>query len=164
MPARCSPQVRSSGKHPLAAAVGASILLVTGCTGQVSGSPSTVLQTVTATTTVTQTQTVTAVPLVSSPPASGPLLYPSGDELLPGYPVLVSRASLDSRVASWLKSKEVVALAPGVYAAYTSAVPDLGSYLDGPVDGDCAVIRRYFPQAAGSCWSGVQPSAQEPQP
>ena len=94
-----------------------------------------------------------------------PPTYPSGDPIIAGYPALVSVSSLDGRLASWMGrsgTTQAVALAPGVYAAYNAAVPDLTEYLTGPVDGDCAVKKHYFPDAAGACWDGVQPGSGEP--
>ena len=83
-----------------------------------------------------------------------------------GYPMKVSIASLDYRVASWLQDSahegQVVAVAPGVYTAYSPVEPDLNQYLTGPVDGDCTVRTKFFPGAGGSCWNGVQPGSEEP--
>jgi hypothetical protein len=88
--------------------------------------------------------------------------YPSGDPVMAGYPVLVDTASLDPRLSGWIDTEQAVALAPGVYAAYSPAVTDLNDYLDGPVDGDCAMRDKFFPEASGACLSGVTPSPQEP--
>lgn len=92
------------------------------------------------------------------------LVYPSGDPVLPGYPVKVSGASIDYRVVGFSGStdQEFVALAPGVYAPYTPVEPDLTAYLDGPSDGDCTVRAKFFPGTGGSCWSGVRPGSEEP--
>jgi hypothetical protein len=88
------------------------------------------------------------------------LSYPDGSPVLAGYPKLVPLSSIDNRVHNWFTlqpppSDQVVELAPGVFAPYNPAVTDLGKYLDGPVDGDCAVRNQYFPTAGGSCWNGV---------
>ena len=96
------------------------------------------------------------------PDRSEELFYPSGDPVLDGYPVLVDTAQLDSRLASWIDTPQAVAVAPGVYVAYTPAQPDLEAYLQQPNDGDCAVRDLYFPQTAGACWGGVLPGPQEP--
>lgn len=92
------------------------------------------------------------------------LAYPSGDPVLPGYPVKVSGASIDYRVLGYSGSpdQEFVALAPGVYAPYTPVEPDLTAYLDGPSKGDCTVRAKFFPGTGGSCWSGVSPGSEEP--
>lgn len=92
------------------------------------------------------------------------LTYPSGDPVLPGYPVKVSGASIDYRVigVSGNTEQEFVALAPGVYAPYTPIEPDLNAYLDGPNKGDCTVRAKFFPNTGGSCWSGVGPGTEEP--
>lgn len=92
------------------------------------------------------------------------LAYPSGDPVLPGYPVKVSGASIDYRVIGYSGStdQEFVALAPGVYAPYTPVEPDLTAYLDGPSSGDCTVRAKFFPGTGGSCWSGVAPGSEEP--
>lgn len=97
----------------------------------------------------------------TSPPTTVPTLrYPNGEPVLPGFPRLVPLANIDSRVRSWLTtnpppSDQAVELAPGVFANYNPAVPNLASYLRGPVDGDCAVRREYFPTSGGACWNGV---------
>lgn len=92
------------------------------------------------------------------------LAYPSGDPVLPGYPVKVSGASIDYRVIGYSGStdQEFVALAPGVYAPYTPVEPDLTAYLDGPSKGDCTVRAKLFPGTGGTCWSGVAPGSEEP--
>lgn len=92
------------------------------------------------------------------------LAYPSGDPVLPGYPVKVSGASIDYRVIGYSGStdQEFVALAPGVYAPYTPVEPDLTAYLDGPSKGDCTVRAKFFPGTGGTCWSGVAPGSEEP--
>ncbi|WP_029457359.1 hypothetical protein [Dietzia alimentaria] len=96
--------------------------------------------------------------------SSAELTYPSGDPVLPGYPVKVSGASIDYRVIGFSGSaeQEYVALAPGVYAPYTPIEPDLSAYLDGPNQGDCTVRAKFFPNTGGSCWSGVGPGSEEP--
>ena len=98
----------------------------------------------------------------ASASAAAILRYPSGAPVLKGYPVLVDTKRLDYRVASWIKTAKAVALAPGVYAAYNPAAPDLTAYIDGPNDGDCAVRKLYFPESGGACWSGVLAGPQEP--
>lgn len=109
-------------------------------------------------------------PLGNGNPASGSgdlaATYPSGDPVMAGYPLKVSIDSLDRRVASWLQDSayegQVVAVAPGVYTAYSPVEPDLNQYLNGPVDGDCTVRTKFFPGSGGSCWNGVQPGSEEP--
>jgi hypothetical protein len=95
-----------------------------------------------------------------------PAMYPSGDPVFAGYPLIVPVSSIDNRVASWFEGKlidgQVVALAPGVYAPYNPAVPDLGAYLEEGGDGDCVVWHRYFPDSGGVCWDGVQRGSSEP--
>lgn len=95
-------------------------------------------------------------------PTVAALLYPSGDKVLKGYPVLVRSSKLDRRLASWLDTPKAVAVAPGVYAAYNPAVTDLSAYLELPNDGDCAVRHKYFPDTGGACWNGVLPGPDEP--
>lgn len=96
--------------------------------------------------------------------SSAELTYPSGDPVMPGYPVKVSGASIDYRVIgpSGSTEQEFVALAPGVYAPYTPVEPELSAYLDGPNQGDCTVRAKFFPDTGGSCWSGVSPGSEEP--
>lgn len=103
----------------------------------------------------------TADDFPDDPARSVQLYYPSGDPVIEGYPVLVDTAQLDYRVASWIKTDQAVALAPGVYAGYNPAVSDLTKYLDGPADGDCAA-RDAFKFAGGACWNGVPASPAEP--
>lgn len=95
------------------------------------------------------------------PARSVQLYYPSGDPVIDGYPLVVDTTQLDYRLANWIKTPQAVALAPGVYAGYNPAVADLGIYLDGPADGDCAV-RDLYAFAGGACWNGVLPSPAEP--
>ena len=95
-------------------------------------------------------------------PASGAYVMPSGDPVFPGYPLKVSKSSIDDRVANGMTTDEVVALAPGVYAAFNPIVPQLPSYLTGPNSGDCAARNRYFPNTGGSCWDGVMAGSEEP--
>lgn len=90
------------------------------------------------------------------------LQYPSGDPVLKGYPVLVDTKKLDYRIVNWIKTPKSVAVAPGVYADFNPAEPDLAAYLDGPNDGDCAVRNKYFPNTGGACWNGVLAGPQEP--
>ncbi|WP_157096537.1 hypothetical protein [Microbacterium arborescens] len=95
------------------------------------------------------------------PARSEQLRYPSGDPVLDGYPLIVDTEQLDYRLASWIKTPQSVALAPGVYAGYNPAVTDLSVYLDGPADGDCAV-RDLYAFGGGACWNGVLASPAEP--
>jgi hypothetical protein len=76
--------------------------------------------------------------------------------------VLVDTAKLDFKLSDWIATEQAVAVAPGVYVAYSPAVPNLADYLDEPVDGDCVVIDKFFPEAGSTCWNGVVPSPQEP--
>lgn len=88
---------------------------------------------------------------------------PNGEEPFDGYPVVVSIASLDYRVASWMEpATEAVALAPGVYVTYNPAVTDLDRYYDVGAYGDCIMIDTYFPASGGACWDGVLPGPEEP--
>ena len=103
--------------------------------------------------TTTTTTTTTTIPVVR---------MPSGDPVFPGYPLLVPTSSVDSRVANWANSDQLVALAPGVYSEYNPLIPELQAYLDGPNDGDCMMRDRYFPMSGGACWSGVGPGSAEP--
>ncbi|GAA4150019.1 hypothetical protein GCM10023068_28130 [Leifsonia shinshuensis] len=86
----------------------------------------------------------------------------------PGYPVVVSVASVDSRVSYWSglggsSVTQLVAVAPGVYEAYNPAVPDLNLYVDsGPVMGDCILIKATFPDRGSTCWDGVRAGSDEP--
>lgn len=120
----------------------------------------------TVTVTVRTTTTVTATPSPASPTPSlsaAVAKYPSGDAVLPGYPVLVNTSSLDYRPASAIKTDKAVAVAPGVYAAYSPTQTNLEAYLRLPNDGDCAVRAQYFPRVGGTCWNGVPPGSEEPQ-
>lgn len=94
-------------------------------------------------------------------------MYPSGDPVLPGYPLIVPVATIDGRVASWFGDKlvngQVVALAPGVYTPFNPVVPAPTDYLDGPNSGDCIVRSQFFPDSGGACWEGVQAGTAEPQ-
>ena len=90
------------------------------------------------------------------------LYYQSGDPVLPGYPLIVDTAQIDSRVANAIPAPQTVALAPGVYVGYNPAVTDLAVYLESNVgDGDCAV-RDLYAFGGGSCWGGVLASPAEP--
>lgn len=100
--------------------------------------------------------------LPDDPNRTQQLYYPSGDPVVEGYPVLVETAQLDDRLASWIDTPQAVAVAPGVFASYSPAQPDLEAYLDLPNAGDCAVRELYFPETGGACWSGVLPGPQEP--
>lgn len=132
--------------------------------------------TVTATPTATPTPKPTPTPPADSdgdgvpdrsdafpadPARSVQLYYPSGDPVVEGYPLIVDTAQLDYRVANWIKTPQAVAIAPGVYVGYNSAVPDLSKYLTGGGDGDCTV-REAFGLQGGACWNGVPPSPAEP--
>lgn len=133
--------------------------LLVGLLAACSGESADTLSTPTGTPNSSESSVETTAP---SPPATKEPTYPSGDKVLPGYPVLVDTASLDSRVSSWIKSKKAVALAPGVYAAYSPVETDLDAYMDAPNDGDCTVRAKFFPDSPGACWSGVEPGTQEP--
>ncbi len=118
----------------------------------------------TADTTTSTTTTVTTVPPVTSPPPPAPLtttpVIAMGNGAPPpaGFPRIVDVAALDRRVASQFTRtgvSQAVALAPGVYAAYNSNIPDLAIYYDGPNYGDCAARDAWFPNSGGACWSGV---------
>jgi hypothetical protein len=98
------------------------------------------------------------------PTRSEQLYYASGDPVVEGYPLIVETAQLDYRVANWINTPKAVALAPGVYAGYNPAVPDLSVYLETNTgDGDCAV-RELYQFGGGSCWDGVLASPAEPAP
>lgn len=85
---------------------------------------------------------------------------PSGQSVFAGHPKLVSTSSIDNRVTSWYEGKlvndQVVAFALGVYTPHNPNVPDLNDYLSGPVDGDCAAIKKFFPGVGSTCQTGVQ--------
>lgn len=159
------------------AAIFSVALVAAGCSSAVVAQES-LAPTVTATARATATPTPKSTPTPPSdrdgdgvrdtaddfpddPARSVQLYYPSGDPVIEGYPVLVDTAQLDYRVASWIKTDQAVALAPGVYAGYNPAVSDLTKYLDGPADGDCAA-RDAFEFAGGACWNGVPASPAEP--
>ncbi|WP_154814574.1 hypothetical protein [Actinophytocola xinjiangensis] len=93
-------------------------------------------------------------------------VYPSGDPVLPGYPLIVPVGTIDRRLVSWFEGQlidgQVVALAPGVYTPFNPVVPDLVDYLVGPSSGDCAVREKFFPESGGACWDGVQRGSAEP--
>ncbi|MCQ1985889.1 hypothetical protein [Arthrobacter sp. zg-Y844] len=105
-----------------------------------------------------------AAPDVSAPSKAG-----EASAAFPGYPLIVNAASVDYRVAAWFDSKLVdglvVALAPGLYAAFDPNVPDLSSYyVPGGVAGDRAMKATVFPNSGGAAsWSGVNPGPEEPQ-
>ncbi len=87
----------------------------------------------------------------------------------PGYPLVVEASSVDYRAGAWLGGKlvdgRVVALAPGLYAPYDPAVPDLASYYEGSgdVSGGAASKQTVFPgSSAAGAFSGVVAGAQEP--
>ena len=99
-------------------------------------------------------------PTPTPPPTTPPVTMGNGAAPFAGFPKLVPVSSLDSRLANWYRlggknPSTAVALAPGVYTVYNPNVPDLNSYFRGPVDGDCAMIRAYFPQSGGTCWVNV---------
>ena len=146
-------------KFVLAIAGTIATVTLTGCASQSAGPAPTVTVTATVTATVTVAPTPTSQ---TSTTAASAGTYPSGDPVLPGYPVLVDTALLDYRVASAITTEKAVALAPGVYSAYVPTQPNLRAYLALPNDGDCAVRELYFPRTGGSCWSGVLPGPQEP--
>lgn len=112
----------------------------------------------------------TATPSASHSTASASTtaseLYPSGDKVREGYPLIVNVDSLDTRVVNSFKGQlvegQVVALAPGVYMQYNPVEPDLAKYLKGPLSGDCTVIKKFFPATSNSCWPGVLPGSAEP--
>lgn len=144
----------------IAAVVLGMAVLVGGCGGDDSANETT---TTSSTTTTVRSTTTTTEPTTTTKPI---LRYPSGDEVLPGYPLIVPVSTIDDRVASWFEGKlvdgQVVALAPGVYTPFNPAVPELEAYLDLGSDGDCAVRERYFPNTGGACWNGVQKGSAEP--
>lgn len=86
----------------------------------------------------------------------------------PGYPLVVSVGSVDSRVQNWAGMggspvTQLVAVAPGVYEAYNPAVPSVNFYVDnGPVMGDCILIQATFPDRGSTCWDGVLAGSEEP--
>ncbi|ANF30709.1 hypothetical protein A0130_02580 [Leifsonia xyli] len=86
----------------------------------------------------------------------------------PGYPLVVSVGSVDSRVQNWAGMggsavTQLVAVAPGVYEAYNPAVPNVNFYVDnGPVMGDCILIQATFPDRGSTCWDGVLAGSEEP--
>lgn len=130
------------------------LLVLAGCGGDDKAASTTAATDAPTTTVATTTTTTTTTTFV--PP---PVTMPSGDPVFPGYPKLVARSSIDSRVANWYKdspSDQLVALAPGVYTPFNPNVPDLAAYLDGPNSGDCAARSRYFPNSGGACWEGVR--------
>jgi ABC-type Fe3+-hydroxamate transport system substrate-binding protein len=147
----------------------AAALLLTACSSRTeAGGPNNRAETTTNATTstpapTTTTTTTTPVPTTTTTTV---FMYPSGDPVLPGYPLIVSVDTIDRRVASWFEDKlvdgQVVALAPGVYTPFNPVVPDLADYLDGPSDGDCAVRGQFFPNSGGACWEGVQAGSTEP--
>ena len=99
-------------------------------------------------------------PTPTPPPTTPPVTMGNGGVPIDGFPKLVPVSSLDRRVASWFRlggktPSTAVALAPGVYSVYNPNVPDLNGYFEGPVNGDCAMIRTYFPQSGGACWEDV---------
>lgn len=86
----------------------------------------------------------------------------------PGYPLIVSVGSVDSRVSNWATLggsavTQLVAVAPGVYESYNPAVADVNFYVDnGEVIGDCVVIAAMFPHRGSTCWGGVLAGSEEP--
>lgn len=145
--------------------LGTLVVVLTGCAGQ--SAPA-------VTVTATVTTTVTATPKAPSTPTSRPTPTPKVSALVaqikadyPGYPLIVSSASIDSRVASAyrnsLSEDRVVALAPGLYTPYNPIETDLNEYIDSaPVDGDCVAKHKLFDDRGGSCWDGVQVGDEEP--
>ncbi|MGC5027059.1 hypothetical protein ACLQ3K_20110 [Tsukamurella sp. DT100] len=142
-------------KMGAAAAVLAASVSLAGCGAQEQKSATTVTNTASAESSARASSTA---------PAN--LTYPSGDKVVKGYPLIVNVTSLDSRLVSNFDGKlvngKVVALAPGIYAPYNPVETNLAAYLDGPVDGDCVVWKKYFPSSGGSCWNGVLPGNEEP--
>jgi hypothetical protein len=142
-------------------------LLLAGCSSRTESDEQSARTETTVTTTasasVETTTTATPVPPTTT---TTRFAYPSGDPVLPGYPLIVSVGTIDRRVASWFEGKlvdgQVVALAPGVYTPFNPVVPDLTNYLDGPNDGDCVVRSQFFPNTGGACWDGVQAGSAEP--
>lgn len=161
------------------APLAALLILLAGCTSpptSADAEPQSATPTTSATATPTPKPVVTRTPppdrdgdgvadssdaFPDDPARSKQLYYPSGDPVLEGYQLVVDTAQIDYRVANAIKTPQVVAVAPGVYVGYNSAVPDLSKYLDGASDGDC-VVREAFGFFGGSCWNGVPPSPAEP--
>jgi hypothetical protein len=140
----------------------AAALLLAGCSSRTEPGASNGL-TETTTTATTSTTTTTPAPTTTTTQV---FMYPSGDPVLPGYPLIVPVDTIDGRVASWFEDKlvngQVVALAPGVYTPFNPVVPALTNYLDGPNSGDCTVRSQFFPDSGGACWEGVQAGTAEP--
>lgn len=104
----------------------------------------------------------------ATPPAvAGSPLVEQIKAKYPGYPLIVSVGSVDSRVQNWAglggsPVTQLVAVAPGVYESYNPAVPNVNFYVDnGPVMGDCIVIQATFPDRGSTCWDGVLPGSDE---
>lgn len=84
-------------------------------------------------------------------------------ENFPGYPLVVDTSTLSDRVSQYVETDQVVAVAPGLYAPFNPAIPDLDSYIDdSPVLGDCMMMHTYFEGHGGTCWDGVPPGSAEP--
>lgn len=149
------------------AALVATALLFAGCSSRTESDEQSAQAetTVTATASAPVKTTTTTMPV---PPTTTTtiLMYPSGDPVLPGYPLIVPVGAIDTRVASWFEGQlvdgQVVALAPGVYTPFNPVVSDLTNYLDGPNNGDCVVRSQFFPNSGGACWDGVQAGSAEP--
>jgi hypothetical protein len=113
--------------------------------------------------TVAPTPNFPVAPVAPTPtpmPTTPPVTMGNGAAPFAGFPKLVPVSTLDSRLAYTYRiggknPSTAVALAPGVYTVYNPNVPDLNGYFHGPVDGDCAMIRTYFPQSGGTCWENV---------
>lgn len=168
-------RVTGMNRAVIPAAGAALVLLLTGCsTDTTTESEATPTATATATPTPTPKATRTPPPdrdgdgvmdirddFPDDPARSVQLRYPSGDPVVEGYPLVVDTAQLDYRVANWIKTPQVVAVAPGVYVGYSSAVPDLSNYLTAAgAAGDCVVLDAFG--LVGTCWNGVPPSPAEP--
>ena len=92
----------------------------------------------------------------------------------PGYPLLVSVASLDPRMQREYEGmSQVVALLPAVYMPYNPAISDLDRYLMNPtgIKGNCIMI-DYLEEGLSfvggyvggySCDSDYYPGSDEPQ-
>lgn len=106
-----------------------------------------------------------AVVAAPEPTVTSPLAEELKEEF-PGYPLIVDVSSLDYRVANAFTmtghTGKVVAVIPGVYAAYNPNIPNLDKYYEGPFYGDSMMAKEYL-QGGGSYWGGVLPGTQEPQ-
>jgi ABC-type Fe3+-hydroxamate transport system substrate-binding protein len=151
----------------LLTALVAALLLLVGCSSRTESEKRSVPAETTVTTIERSAVEATTTPIPVPPTTTTTLLvYPSGDPVLPGYPLIVPVSTIDKRVASWFEGKlvdgQVVALAPGVYTPFNPVIPELTDYLDGPNEGDCVVRGQFFPNSGGACWDGVQAGSAEP--